>query len=240
MRLAAGAARRCPRSSRSARRRDERRQRVERRRLARAGAAADEDVQPRARPPRARKSRSGGVHVPQRDELVGAEAARGGSGGSSAPARRAPAAGCTTFTREPSGRRASHSGSASSTRRPSGARIRSIAWRSSASEANAHVGRLEAPAALDPHRPGAVDHDLVDVGVAQQRLERPEPERALGHARDELVARRPRRAAPPRGRRAPRIRAVQVAAVRRPPRRPAARAARRRGRPGRRRGHAGP
>ena len=51
--------------------------------------------------------------------------------------------GTTTFTREPSARRASHSGDASSTRRPSGARIRSIAWSSSASDANAtEVGSI--------------------------------------------------------------------------------------------------
>ena len=96
--------------------------------------------------------------------------------------------GMTTFTREPSGSRASHSGSASSTRRPSGARMRSIAWRSSASEANAASGRLDAARALDPDRARPVDHDLVDARVAQQRLERAQPERALGDERDEVLA----------------------------------------------------
>ena len=36
---------------------------------------------------------------------------------------------------------------------------------------------------------GAADHHLVDRRVAQQRLERPEPERALGDPRRELRAR---------------------------------------------------
>ena len=53
----------------------------------------------------------------------------------------------------------------------------------------AHAGALEPPAALDPHRRRAADHDLVDRGVAQQRLERPEPERALGDPSGELGAR---------------------------------------------------
>jgi hypothetical protein len=37
-------------------------------------------------------------------------------------------------------------------------------------------------------RPHAVDHHLVDRGVAQQRLERTQPERPLGHPRHERVA----------------------------------------------------
>jgi hypothetical protein len=83
--------------------------------------------------------------------------------------------GITTFTREPSGRRASHSGSASSTRRPSGARIRSIAWRSSPSEANADRGGLEPPAALDPRRRGAAHEHLVDLGSASSGSSGPRP-----------------------------------------------------------------
>src|SRR3981081_264252 len=109
--------------------------------------------------------------------------------------------GMITFTLEPSGSRASTSGVASSTRRPSGARIRSIAWRRSASEANdtpagsirpprsthppAGPRRatpppprpLPPPPALPPHRARPVDHHLVHRGVAEQRLQGPEPER---------------------------------------------------------------
>ena len=42
------------------------------------------------------------------------------------------------------------------------------------------LGGLEPPAPLDPRRRGAADQDLVDLGVGEQRLERPEAERALG------------------------------------------------------------
>ncbi len=52
----------------------------------------------------------------------------------------------------------------------------------------AGVGAFQAPGALDPHRRGPVDHDLLDLGVAQQRLQRPQPERALGHPRDQRLA----------------------------------------------------
>ena len=56
-----------------------------------------------------------------------------------------------------------------------------MAWRRSASVANPGPPRLQPSAPLDPHRADAVDEHLVDLGVAQQRLERPEPERELGH-----------------------------------------------------------
>ena len=50
--------------------------------------------------------------------------------------------------------------------------------------------RLQPPRALDPDRPRAADHDLVDLGVRQQRFERPEAERALRDPARELVAAR--------------------------------------------------
>ena len=56
--------------------------------------------------------------------------------------------------------------------------------------AEPHVGLREAPAALDPHRLGPADEQLVDRRVAQQRLQRPEPDRPLGHPRGERLARR--------------------------------------------------
>ena len=49
----------------------------------------------------------------------------------------------------------------------------------------AHAGRLDPAAPLDPDRPGSVDHDLVDSGIGEQRLERAEARRALGDAGDE-------------------------------------------------------
>ena len=54
----------------------------------------------------------------------------------------------------------------------------------------AHVGLREPAAALDPDRRGPADEQLVDAGIAQQRLERAEPDRALGHAGGERGARR--------------------------------------------------
>ena len=46
--------------------------------------------------------------------------------------------------------------------------------------------RLDAPLALDPHLIRTVDHHLIDRRIAQQRLQRPEPERALGDPRHQL------------------------------------------------------
>src|SRR4051794_9860228 len=89
----------------------------------------------RRRTARASSSASGAVSVPFATSSSGVKPRRR----KRRMVRTAPSSasgGITTFTREPSGRRASHSGSASSTRRPSGARMRSIAWRSSPSEAN--------------------------------------------------------------------------------------------------------
>ncbi len=53
----------------------------------------------------------------------------------------------------------------------------------------AHRGRLDPAVTLHPHLARPVDHDLVDGGVAEQGLERAEPERALGHARGKPGAR---------------------------------------------------
>ena len=52
----------------------------------------------------------------------------------------------------------------------------------------AHTGGLDATAALDPDLAGPVDHDLVDLGVGEQRLQRPEAERALGDETRQLGA----------------------------------------------------
>ena len=57
--------------------------------------------------------------------------------------------------------------------------MRSIAWRRSASAANATPVALEPSGPLDPHAPRPVDHHLVDGRVLQQRLERTEAERPL-------------------------------------------------------------
>ena len=79
----------------------------------------------------------------------------------------------TALTREPSGRRASTRGLDRSTWSPSGATMRSMSA-SAVALVDLDRGALEAPAALDPHLAAAVEHDLVDRGVGEQRLERPE------------------------------------------------------------------
>ena len=56
--------------------------------------------------------------------------------------------------------------------------------------AEAHVGLRQPAAALDPDRRRPADEQLVDRRIAQQRLERPEPDRPLGHPRGERRARR--------------------------------------------------
>ena len=66
--------------------------------------------------------------------------------------------------------------------------MRSIAWRSSASLAKRALVGSSRPRALDPGRRRAADEDLVDLGVGEQRLERPEPERALGDPLRERLA----------------------------------------------------
>ena len=45
---------------------------------------------------------------------------------------------------------------------------------------------FEPAAALDPHRRGSAHHQLLDRRIAEQRLQRPEPERPLGDPTHEL------------------------------------------------------
>ena len=97
--------------------------------------------------------------------------------------------GITTLTREPSGRRASHQRAGLVHAPPQ--------RREDPLDRVAQVGLVPNATAARSTRPrrsthtGArpVDHHLVDRRVAQQRLQRAEPERALGHQRDQ-----PRRA----------------------------------------------
>ena len=51
--------------------------------------------------------------------------------------------------------------------------------------AEADLGGLEPAVALDPHRARAVDHHLVDRGVAKERLQGTQAERLLGDQRGE-------------------------------------------------------
>ena len=106
--------------------------------------------------------------------------------------------GMTTLTREPSGSRASASGDGLVDAAPGGREhaLDHVAQLRLGGEGDA--GRLEAPARARPRRGAAADHDLVDLRVLEQRLQRPEAERALGDParRARRASRRP--AAPPR------------------------------------------
>ena len=66
--------------------------------------------------------------------------------------------------------------------------MRSIAWRTSASEAKPTSVRSRRPPRSTHTGPGPLTMTSSTAGSRKQRLERPEPERALGDARDEVVA----------------------------------------------------
>ena len=78
------------------------------------------------------------------------------------------------LTREPSGRRASTRGLVSSMRRPSGVMIRSMIRRTCSSFRKYAVDPQDLAVALDVDVVRAVDHDLGDRLVVEERLERPE------------------------------------------------------------------
>ena len=86
----------------------------------------------------------------------------------------------TALTREPSGRRASTIGLDSSTRRPMGATMRSMMRITCSSFWNVMFDSSSLPVALDVDLARAVDHDLGDALVAQQRLERTEADDLVG------------------------------------------------------------
>ncbi len=88
--------------------------------------------------------------------------------------------GMTALTREPSGSRASTIGLASSTRRPTRPTILSIVRRRWTSLGERGVDGEDPAGALDVDLVRAVDHDLGDVGVAQERLERAVAEDLVG------------------------------------------------------------
>ena len=86
-------------------------------------------------------------------------------------------------TRLPSGRRASTIGDASSTRRPTCETILSMIRSRWALSANVASRPLDLALALDVDPVEVVDHDLGDVVVAEQRLERPVAEDVVGRSR---------------------------------------------------------
>ena len=88
--------------------------------------------------------------------------------------------GMMALTREPSTRRASTIGLDSSTRRPMGAMMRSMMRITWSSFWNVTLVSSSLPRALDVDLARAVDHDLGDALVAQQRLERTEADDLVG------------------------------------------------------------
>ena len=158
---------------------DRRRERVEQRGLARAGAAGDEEVpagthrppEERRRPTgRRRTSSSGTARAPNRRMVThGPSMASGGM---------------TAWRREPSGSRASTIGDARSRRRPSGPTTRSTS-RTIAFGVERERDRLDAPVALDVGAPGPVQHHLGDVRIGEQRFERTQPRHLVGELADE-------------------------------------------------------
>ena len=87
--------------------RDERRQDVEQRRLAGAGAARDEDVEPGLDDRRCSSSSIGSVGAVVAQQVLGRTARPAGTYGSRGGGRRCASGLMIAFTREPSGRRAS-------------------------------------------------------------------------------------------------------------------------------------
>ena len=92
-----------------------------------------------------------------------------------------------TLTREPSSRRASHSGCDSSTRRPTAETILLMMRSRCASSLKRHGQRLEHAAALDVDAFVAVDQDVGDGRVLEQRLERTEARHLVEDFGDEFV-----------------------------------------------------
>ena len=78
------------------------------------------------------------------------------------------------LTREPSGRRASTRGLVSSMRRPMGVMIRSMIRSTCSSLRNVGIDAQDLAGPLDVDVVRAVDHDLGDRVVEQERLDRPE------------------------------------------------------------------
>ena len=92
----------------------------------------------------------------------------------------------TALTREPSGRRASTIGVASSMRRPTWLTILSMMRRRWVSSTKLASVLLDAAGALDVDRLRAVDHDLGDLLVLEEAVDRAVAEDVVGDVLDEL------------------------------------------------------
>ncbi len=163
---------------------DEARQRVERRRLAGAGAAADEHARAGAHGAGEEHQQRPGQR-PVGDQLLGREAAAAEAADRQHRAverqRRDHDVHARAVGQPRVAQRLGLVDPAAERREDALDRVAQLGL-----GAEAHRRGLEPAAALDPHRRRPAHHDLVDGGVAQQRLERAEPERPLGDPAGEL------------------------------------------------------
>ncbi len=173
---------------------DVRGERVQKRRLAGTGAAADDDVQPRRCTARRSSAASAAIEAAAARPCRSSVSCRSGNRRIVSSGPSTASGGSTAFTRLPSGRRASTIGLDSSTRRPTAPTIRSITSRRWALVPELRPLAHQPPAALGVDRRTAVHDHLGDRRVAQQAVQRPVPERVVDHARDQAidVARRQR------------------------------------------------
>ena len=151
---------------------DERRQHVEGRGLAGAGAAGDDDVEPAAHAGVEEVGASARSGEPNVDQVLRQVSGSAENFRMVSAEPSTASGGMTALTRLPSGRRASTIGLDSSTRRPIRDTILSMVRRRCASSAELGVGLHQPAVALEPDAVGAVDHDLGDVAGRAGRLDR--------------------------------------------------------------------
>ena len=167
--------------------RDEAGQHVEERRLAGAGAAADQHVQACAgRSSRGTRASAGSSTGWRRGRSAFSRSAGKRRIESSGPSTAS--GGMIALTREPSGRRASTIGELSSMRRPTPLTMRSMTRSRCLSSWNVVGSLLERARALDEDLLIGVDQDVADRRVAQQRLERSEAEDLVDDVAEDRVA----------------------------------------------------
>ena len=102
--------------------------------------------------------------------------------------RRGPAGGMMALNREPLGSRASTIGEVSSTRRPTRETIRSMIWSRCSLSRKTTSDLLDPALLLDEDLLRAVDHDVGDLVVLEQQLERAEAEGLVEDLVDQPLA----------------------------------------------------
>ena len=156
----------------AARRADEAEQGRQQRGLARAGAAADQEGEPRRDHGRCEEPGPGAVSDPAATSSSRVNAVRAAAPAATAPCPGRATGASTAWKRVPSGSRTSTYGVASSRRRPPAAASRCARRRTAASSGNRTSVALQPGAPVDVDLVGAVDQHVGDAGHPQQRLER--------------------------------------------------------------------